>query len=319
MTPAVYRIVSTGLEAEVRRGDGTTETGDQISDAIGSTYDIEGLRFWAEGHREKAETAMAHFGSSEPVIGSYAYTGNQHLLGTTGNFVPRILGGQEIASPQVGQTLFEVDSESGCILVLSRRVANEAIKGAPYSAYAFDAGVGALGRRLSEESIVHVATRPAILSRDYSDAHSIPATDSQAVLIGYLEEKGHLTVASHIHRCLELRSEDPDEAPIVIESLRSLATFIVMTPNLLTPIVSSDPEGLMELEWHLQDNGDPGTFWGRGNGVVSLKFLRSELVQFVTLSGPHQKGVERLRKQGNSTREYLLSSLGEFAPRITRG
>ena len=149
------------------------------------------------------------------------------------------------------------------------------------------------------------------------DSDYISAAESEAALIAYLKERGRSPVADRIEEFLALLAEEPDEALISMDSLRSLVSFVLMTPRLRTPIVGSDREGFMELEWHLADNGDSDSFWGRGNGVVSLKFLRSGLIQYVALSGPHQKGVERLRKQGESTKEYMLRSLGEFAPRIT--
>jgi hypothetical protein len=150
------------------------------------------------------------------------------------------------------------------------------------------------------------------------DNDYVSAAASEAVLTAYLRARGRGPVADRIEKFLDILTQEPDEAPIAMDSLRSLVSFVLMTPNLRTPIVGADWEGLMELEWHLADNGDPDSYWGRGNGVVSLKFLRSGLIQYVALSGPHQEGVERLRKQGESTKEYMLRSLGEFTPRITR-
>ena len=73
----------------------------------------------------------------------------------------------------------------------------------------------------------------------------------------------------------------------------------------------------MELEWHLKDNGDPNSVWGRGNGVVSMKFLGSGKIQYVALSGPYRPGIERAEKQDESTKEEIMDSLGMFAHRIT--
>ena len=162
-------------------------------------------------------------------------------------------------------------------------------------------------------------TSPTFMrSRAVASNIDLSAVESDVELVDYLSDKGNQAVAERVKAYLDLLAEEPEDAPIVIESLQSLVEFIVMTPDLVIPIVGSDREGLMELEWHLADTGDPASFWGRGNGVVSLKFLRSGLIQYVALSGPHQKGVERLRKQGESTKEFMLSSLGEFTPRITR-
>ena len=64
----------------------------------------------------------------------------------------------------------------------------------------------------------------------------------------------------------------------------------VKSRNSCHPFVSSDLDGLKEMEWHLsQDNGDPNTPWGRGNGVVSLNFLKSGSIQYVDLIGSQKK------------------------------
>ena len=110
------------------------------------------------------------------------------------------------------------------------------------------------------------------------------------VLMSVLEIYGCEAAASRIQEFLAIRDEDPDEPPIIRESLLSLVHFLIQEPKLLPPVVSSDLDGLMEIEWHLLDNGDLNTLWGRGNGVVSLKFLKSGNIQYVALSGPKEKG-----------------------------
>ena len=161
------------------------------------------------------------------------------------------------------------------------------------------------------------ASVPVQILREAVDDANIFAAESEAALTAYLRDRGKGQVANRIDKFLDILAEEPDEAPIVMDSLRSLGSFVLMSPTLRTPILGSDSEGLMELEWHLVDNGNPDSFWGKGNGVVSLKFLTSGLVQYVALSGPHQKGVVRLQKHGVSTKEYMLRSLGEFASKIT--
>ena len=137
------------------------------------------------------------------------------------------------------------------------------------------------------------------------------------VLLSTLRVYGCEVVASSIQEFLSIIEEDPDEPPITRESLLSLVQFLIQEPQLEPPIISSDPNGLMEIEWHLLDNGDPSTPWGRGNGVISLKFLESGNIQYVALSGPRRKGHDRLRLHGESTKCEMLAKLGEFAGKIT--
>ena len=138
-----------------------------------------------------------------------------------------------------------------------------------------------------------------------------------AELLNCLRLHGQYLIADRIQQFLDVRNEDPEEPPIVTESLRSLVEFIVQEPRLRPPAISSNPEGLMELEWHLADNGDPGSIWGRGNGVVSMRFLHSGNIQYVALSGPYRKGQERLRILGEGTKREMIANLGSFAQRVT--
>ena len=144
-----------------------------------------------------------------------------------------------------------------------------------------------------------------------------PPPSETDTLISVLEIYGCKSAASRIQEFLAIREEDPDEPPIIRESLLSLVQFLIQEPRLLPPVISSDPSGLMETEWHLLDNGDPNTLWGRGNGVVSLKFLKSGNIEYVALSGPKRKGQDRLRRFGEANKCEVLADLDEFAQRIT--
>ena len=141
-------------------------------------------------------------------------------------------------------------------------------------------------------------------------------TGGEPELLSLLRGSGQIHVADSIQEYLDIRDQEPDEPPVAVESLRSLVTFIIQEPNLLPPIVGSDPQGYMEIEWHLEDSGDPRSVWGRGNGVVSLRFLKSGEIQYVALSGPFRRGHERLKLRGRSTRSQIISDLREFAERV---
>ena len=165
-------------------------------------------------------------------------------------------------------------------------------------------------------NVVRVGGEPVVTSTRPKDP--LPSLPSEInVLISALRVYGHQAAAARIQEFLAIREEDPDEPPIIRESFLSLVQFLIQEPQLLPPIVSSDPNGLMEIEWRLLDNGDPNTPWGRGNGVVSLKFLKSCNIQYVALSGPKRKGQDRMRLHGEATKCEMLAELGEFAQKIT--
>ncbi len=143
------------------------------------------------------------------------------------------------------------------------------------------------------------------------------APNQIAFLLALLRRHDKVRVAELIEHYSHLRDQEPNRPPITIESLRSLVRFMIQEPDLLPPIIGSDPQGCMEIEWHLRDNGDPNSVWGRGNGVVSLKFLEAGDIQFVALSGPFRRGQGRLKIHGTSARSEIMADLGEFAQRVT--
>ena len=145
---------------------------------------------------------------------------------------------------------------------------------------------------------------------------AVISVDERKVLLGRLAGMGRKHVADRIQQYIDIVDDEPDEPPVVMESLRSVVTFVSQQPKLEPPVVGSDPHGLMELEWHLKDNGDPNSVWGRGNGVIIMKFLRSGKIQYVALSGPYRPGAEREERQDESTKEDMMNALGVFAHRI---
>ena len=166
-------------------------------------------------------------------------------------------------------------------------------------------------------SALEMATQSDVMTRHVLGGGRTWGYDRKATLLAHLRHNNREQVADRIQHFFDRRDQDPDEPPIVIESLRSLVSFIIQEPRLSPPIIGSDPKGRMEIEWHLHDNGNPDSVWGRGNGVVSMKFLESGVIQFVALSGPHIEGQDRLRIQDQATGDDIITKLGEFVRRVT--
>ena len=140
-----------------------------------------------------------------------------------------------------------------------------------------DAQIEGVAARFAREWGSLPASVPIHLAVEADAFRYISALDSEAALIAYLRERERITVADRIEEFLALLAEEPDEVPIAMESLRSLVVFVLMTPHLRAPIVGADREGLMELEWHLADDGDPDNFWGRGErcSVFEISYVGS--------------------------------------------
>ncbi len=116
-------------------------------------------------------------------------------------------------------------------------------------------------------------------------------------------------------------AEDPDEPDLVIESLRSFAEFIMEETHLPVPEIGTGPERFLEAEWRIPSGGgrkaaSDESYWGRGDGVLAMKFLPTGLVRFAATSGPAGQGKERLRTNGILPRNSILSAVQPFISRL---
>ena len=138
--------------------------------------------------------------------------------------------------------------------------------------------------------------------------------DTVEKVLQYLDEHGRADTARDVAEHISLLEDD--DPPVIVESLRYMAEFMLMHPQLKMPFVWSTPDGgLMGLEWHIENESDPSGLWGH-TGIVTLVFWASGLVRFVALSGSVELGDYRLQASGTTTREYVLRSLGEFTDKI---
>ncbi|MCE2458175.1 MAG: hypothetical protein J4G14_10215 [Dehalococcoidia bacterium] len=120
-------------------------------------------------------------------------------------------------------------------------------------------------------------------------------------IIAVLRLFGLDVVADRLVYLCSLADDDPDEPRIEIESLRAMALFIMSERNLLDPRIGVTPDGLIQIEWRVPDNG-----------VLAMVFLTSGLIRFAAISGPHQPETDRWSVNGTLPREGTLSAVEPF-------
>ena len=116
--------------------------------------------------------------------------------------------------------------------------------------------------------------------------------------------------------------EDPDEPDLAIESLLSFAEFLhTGRPAFWFRKIGAGPEGFVEAEWRISSNGESMAatderYWGRGDGILAMKFLPTGLIRFAATSGPAGRGKERLRTSGILPRTSILPAVQTFVSRL---
>ena len=172
----------------------------------------------------------------------------------------------------------------------------------------------------------------------------IEATEEKEI-VDTLRSHGLNEVAARLAHLGALIADDPDEPDLVIESLQSFTDFFMQTDWLPLPEIGADPEGFVEAEWRIPANGESKAsatssaahlqkpemmaattvarevdsddrYWGRGDGILAMKFLSSGLVQFAATSGPAGQGKERLRTSGILPKNNIMPAVQAFASRL---
>lgn len=139
------------------------------------------------------------------------------------------------------------------------------------------------------------------------------STPSAIVVI--LRSQGRQTVADRIDYLHGLASEDPEEQPITLESMRRMAFFLLRHRDLPDPEVGTSPNGFAQVEWILPDVSPDQA----GNGLLAMEFTSSPLVRFAALSAPFSPGVDRLTVHGTLPADETFGAVRAFTAGLVTG
>ena len=124
-------------------------------------------------------------------------------------------------------------------------------------------------------------------------------------IIAVLRLFGLDVVANRLVYLCSLAGNDPDEPRIEIESLRAMALFIMSERHLLDPRIGVTPDGLIQIEWRVPDNG-----------VLAMVFLPSGLIRFAAVSGPYRPETDRWSVNGILPKNGTMSAVEPFTADI---
>lgn len=118
-------------------------------------------------------------------------------------------------------------------------------------------------------------------------------------------------IADRLTDLRTLVEDDPEESPMELESLRSLATFLmseIRERQLPEPEIGVTPDGLVEIAWSLPPH----------NGILAMDFLISGQIQYTAISAPAQYGVERETASGTATKDEIMKNVQSFISLLGR-
>ena len=139
---------------------------------------------------------------------------------------------------------------------------------------------------------------------------------SAAAIVEILRSNGRRLVADRIKYLHQLAEDDPEESPIVVDSLRHLAFFLLRYRRLADPEVGISPNALAQIEWTLPDVSQDHA----GNGLLAMEFLPAGMIRFAALSAPFSPGspgVDRLTVHGTLPAAEAMDAVRAFSVGIT--
>ena len=130
------------------------------------------------------------------------------------------------------------------------------------------------------------------------------ASTSEAI-IDILRRFNFNAIADRLADLRTLVEDDPEESPMELESLRSLATFLMSEMRerqLPGPEIGVTPDGLVEIAWSLPPH----------DGILAMDFLISGHIQYTAIAAPAQHGVERKTASGTSPKDEIMKEIEAF-------
>lgn len=124
-------------------------------------------------------------------------------------------------------------------------------------------------------------------------------------IIALLRLFGLKAVADRLIYLRGLSYDDPEEPTIEVESLRSMAHFLMSERQLPVPQIGVTPTGLIQIEWRFQNNG-----------ILAMEFLMSGQIRFAAISAPTQRGFEPQRVNGTLLKDEVLEAVRSFTQLI---
>ena len=130
-------------------------------------------------------------------------------------------------------------------------------------------------------------------------------------IIDFLRQFNLNAIANRLTDLRKLVEDDPEESPMELESLRSLAIFLmseIHDRHLPEPEIGVTPDGLVEIAWSLPPH----------NGILAMDFLLSGQIQYTAISTPAQHGVERKTASETSPKDEIMKNVQSFISLLGR-
>lgn len=124
-------------------------------------------------------------------------------------------------------------------------------------------------------------------------------------IIALLRESGRSSVADRLVYLERLHHDDPDEPLTEVESLRSLASFVLSEGNMPDPELGLTPGGLVIGQWRILPDG-----------ILIMEFLPNDWIRFAGIDCAVQPSGQRRRISGELEKHKAMSAVRNLTDQL---
>ena len=159
----------------------------------------------------------------------------------------------------------------------------------------------------SDQSLGHLFAPHSI---EWSDH----ATREQERILSRLFNSGHEEVARRLSSLIDILSEDDDD--LAVESMEAVASFFIKHgPKYPGPIIVSDDDGLIGVQWRIPIDQLPAEGEDNKGGILYLKFISDRQVNLVGALRS-QGGAEVDRYNDSTDLRQIMDKIRPFRERL---
>ncbi len=132
---------------------------------------------------------------------------------------------------------------------------------------------------------------------------ALAAAATRAAIIEVVRRFEHEAIADRLDYLIGLEADEPDEAPMDIDSLRSMAEFVLSEGELYDPDIGVGPDGVVGLSWRLPPDG-----------MAYLRFKDSNVVRYAVIAPTVNDGAERAHAAGTVATAEVMGAISPYVP-----